>query len=116
MLIGKDFIANYGSICSCANFFPQCLCAFLLFVLPVYRTDAGHRVAVTHTLSQEPVSNLPGEHGGILTLVLCYFVHHFWSSHLRLGASDHTRFYAPCLVVSGTGIIGPMKYLLFSNI
>lgn len=107
----EDIVANYGNACSCAG-----LCSFLLFVLPVYGTDAGNRVAVTHSLSQEPVSDLPGKHGGILTLVLCYFVHHFWSSHLWLGASDHSRFYASCLIVSEMGIIGAIKYLVFRNI
>lgn len=90
---------------------PQSFClVFFFHVLPVYGTDAGNRVAVTHTLGQEPVSDLPGEHSGVLPLVLCYFVHYLRRSHLWLRASDHSRFYASCFIVSRIGIVGRIKY------
>lgn len=68
---------------------------------PVNGAHAGHRVAVTHSLRQQPVSDLPGEHGGILPFVICDFVDDFRGGHLRLGAADDTRFDAARLVVTG---------------
>lgn len=66
---------------------------------PVNGAHAGHHVAVAHPLGQQPVSDLPGEHGGILPLVLSDLVHNLWGGHLGLGAADHARFDAARLVV-----------------
>ena len=51
---------------------------------PVDGTDTGHGVVVTDTLGQEPVSNLPGEHGWVLPLVVPDLLHHLGGGHLRL--------------------------------
>lgn len=69
--------------------------------LPVNGAHAGHRVAVTHPLCQESVPDLPGEHGGILPLVLCDFVHNLWGGHLGFGAADDAGLDAARLVVTG---------------
>lgn len=68
---------------------------------PVNGAHAGHRVAVTHPLCQQSVPDLPGEHGGILPLVLCDFVHNFRGGHLGFGAADNARLDAACLIVTG---------------
>lgn len=67
--------------------------------LPVDGGDAGDGVVVADALGQEPVANLPGEHGGVLPFVLGDFIHHFRGSHLGLGATDHAGFDAPGLVI-----------------
>ena len=41
--------------------------------------------------SQEPISNLPGEHGGVVLLVLGDGVHHHGRRHFGLGAADDAR-------------------------
>lgn len=53
-------------------------------VSPVDGADTGHSVVVTHTLSQEPVPDLPGEHGWVLPLVVPDLLHHLGGGHLRL--------------------------------
>lgn len=68
--------------------------------IPVDGADAGDGVAVAHSLGQEPVSDLPGKHGGVLPLVLRYLLHHFGSGYLRLGPTDDPWFDAASLVVS----------------
>lgn len=114
MILGH--IGTSGVKCVNVRRLPQSSAHFPVHVLPVYGADAGHRVAVTHSLSQKPVSDLPGEHGGILPLVLCYLVHHFRRSHLRLRSTDHSRFYASCLIVSEMGIDGQIKYLAINRL
>lgn len=76
---------------------------------PVNGAHAGHRVAVTHSLRQQSVPDFPGEHGGILSLVICDFIHNFRGGHLGLGATDHSRLDAACLVISGR------EYNMFSH-
>lgn len=66
---------------------------------PVNGADTGHGVIVTHPLCQEPVSDLPGEHGGILSLVVTNLFHHLGGGHLGLGAPYHSRPDAASLVV-----------------
>lgn len=67
---------------------------------PVNGAHAGHRVAVTHALRQQPVSDLPGEHGGVLPLVLGDLVHNLRGGHLGFGAADDAGLDAACLVVA----------------
>lgn len=71
--------------------------------LPVDGGDAGDGVVVADALGQEPVSDLPGEHGGVLPFVLGDFIHDFRGRHLRLRAADHARFDAACLVIPAWG-------------
>lgn len=68
-------------------------------ISPVDRADTGHSVIVTDTLSQEPVSDLPGKHGGVLPLVVANLLHHLGGGHLGLGATNHPRPDAASLVV-----------------
>lgn len=70
---------------------------------PVNGADAGHHVAVAHPLGQQPVSDLPGEHGGILPLVLGDLVHHLRGGHLGFGAADDPGLDAARLVVPVRG-------------
>lgn len=58
-------------------------------VVPVDGADTGDAVVVTHSLSQEPVSDLPGKHGGVLAFVICDLVDHFGSSNLWFGSPDY---------------------------
>lgn len=67
---------------------------------PVNGAYAGHRVAVAYALRQQPVSDFPSEHGGILPLILCNFLHNFWRGHFWLGASNHAGLDAASLVVA----------------
>ena len=68
-------------------------------LLPVDRADTGHSVVVTDTLSQEPVSDLPGKHGRVLPFVVSNLLHHLGGGHLRLRAPYHSRPDASSLVV-----------------
>lgn len=68
--------------------------------LPVDGAHAGHCVAVTHSLGQEPVSDLPGKHGGVLPLVLGYLLHHLGCGYLGLGPTNDPRLDAASLIVS----------------
>lgn len=68
---------------------------------PVNGADAGHSVTVAHALGQQPVPDLPGEHGGVLPLVVCDFVHHLRGGHLGLGAANDARLDAASLIVTG---------------
>lgn len=70
---------------------------------PVDGRDAGHRVIVTDAFSQEPVSDLPGEHSRVLSLVFSNLVHHFGRRHFGLGASDHSGLDAAGLIVPVPG-------------
>lgn len=66
---------------------------------PVYGGDAGDRVVVTDALRQQPVPDLPREHGGILSLIIRYFIHHFRRGHFGFGSSDNSRFNAARLII-----------------
>lgn len=68
-------------------------------LLPIDGADTGHSVIVTDTLRQEPVSDLPGKHGGVLPLVVSNLLHHLGGGHLGLGAPYHSRPDAASLVV-----------------
>jgi len=69
--------------------------------LPVDGADAGDAVVVAHSLGQEPVPDLPGEHGGVLAFVIGDLVDHFGSSNLWFGSPDHPGADAARLVVPG---------------
>lgn len=80
--------------------------------LPVDGGDAGDRVVVADALGQEPVADLPGEHGGVLPLVLGDLIHHFGRRHFGLGAADHAGLDAAGLVVPAapsTDPSGPLR-------
>lgn len=68
-------------------------------ISPVDGADTGYSVIVTDALSQEPVSDLPGKHGGVLPLVVANLLHHLGGGHLGLGATYHPRPDAASLVV-----------------
>lgn len=68
-------------------------------VLPVDGADTGDTVIVTNSLSQEPVPNLPGKHGGILAFVIGDLVDHFGCSNLWFGSPDYPRADAACFIV-----------------
>lgn len=68
-------------------------------LLPIDGADTGHSVIVADPLSQEPVSDLPGKHGRVLTLVVSNLLHHLGGGHLGLGAPYHSRPDAASLVV-----------------
>merc|ERR1712130_279544 len=52
-------------------------CLFSCFVsyYPVDTGDTWNTVLITNSLCQQPISNLPGKHGGILLLVFAYGIH-----------------------------------------
>lgn len=68
--------------------------------VPVDGADTGDAVIVTHSLSQEPVPDLPGKHGGVLAFVICDLVDHFGSSNLWFGSPDYAGADAARLIVS----------------
>ena len=68
---------------------------------PVDARHAGHAVLVADSLRQQSVSDLPGEHGGVLPFVLGYRVHHSGRGHLGFTSSDDSGSEGSCLVVSG---------------
>ena len=82
---------------------------------PVDGADAGHRVSVTHALGQQTVADLPGEHGRVLTLVICYLLHHLGRGHLGLRATDHPWFNTTCLIVPGEREREREREVKFSN-
>lgn len=57
--------------------------------VPVDGADAGDAVVVTNSLSQKPVPDLPGKHGGVLAFVIGDLVDHFGCSNLWFGAPDY---------------------------
>ena len=68
----------------------------LKFDKPVDRADTGYVVLVADALGQEPVSDLPGEHGGVVFLVLGDGIDHVGRRYLGLTSANHTSF-----VISG---------------
>lgn len=74
-----------------------CVC-----VLPVNGRDTGDGVVVADALRQQPVPDLPREHGRVLPLVVRDLLHNFRRGHFRFGAANHARFDAAGLVVSST--------------
>ena len=59
--------------------------------LPIDGADAGDVVLRADALGEEPVADLPGEHGRVVLLVPRDGVHDARRRHLRLRAADHAR-------------------------
>ena len=68
--------------------------------LPIDGADAGDVVLRADALGEEPVADLPGEHGRVLPLVLRDGVHHVRRGHLGLAAADHPGAEGPGFVIS----------------
>lgn len=66
---------------------------------PVDGRDTGHCIVVADALSQEPVSDLPGEHSRVLSFVFSNLVHDFGRCHFGLGATDDSGLDAASLIV-----------------
>ncbi|KFM68016.1 hypothetical protein X975_04433, partial [Stegodyphus mimosarum] len=60
---------------------------------PVDGADGRYIVLIADAISEQPIPNLPGEHGRILFFVIGYGIHHFRRRHLRFAAPDHPRLY-----------------------
>lgn len=69
--------------------------------LPVYGWNTWYCVVVTNALGQESVSDLPGEHCGILPLVFCDFIHNFGRRHFWFGPPNNSRFNTAGFIISG---------------
>lgn len=67
--------------------------------IPVDGADAGHTVLVTHLLQHQPVSDLPGEHGGIVVFQLEDLLHNSGSGHFGFRAPNQSRSDASCLII-----------------
>ena len=78
-----------------------CLLSGLVPHDPVDAGHAGHAVLVTDSLCQQPVSDLPGEHGWVLLLVFADGVHHWRGGNLGFAASDDPRLEVARLIISG---------------
>ena len=68
---------------------------------PIYAGNTRNVLLATDPLRQQSVPDLPGEHGGVLLLVVADGVHHVGSGHLRLAAAYDPGFEVARLVVSG---------------
>ena len=64
---------------------------FVILDLPVDGADTGDVVLGADALREEPVPDLPGEHGRVVLLVPRDGVNDAWRRHLRLRAADHPR-------------------------
>ena len=67
--------------------------------LPVNAGDTGNILLVADPLRQQPVSDLPGEHGGVLLLVFTDGVHHGRRGNLGLAAAYDSGFIVSSLVI-----------------
>ena len=67
--------------------------------LPIDGGDAGHVFLVADALGQESVANFPGEHGGILALVIGNGVDHVGRGHFGFAAANHARLETPRFVI-----------------
>lgn len=67
--------------------------------IPVNGTDAGNIFLVTDAFGQEPVADLPCEHGRVLALVVGDGVDDVGRGHLGFAAANHARLEAARLVV-----------------
>ena len=66
--------------------------------VPVDAGNARHVVLIAHVLCQQPVANLPREHGGVLAFVFSDGVHHVRRRHFGLAAADDPRLEAARLI------------------
>ncbi len=76
---------------------------------PVDAGDAGHVLLVADALGQQAVSDLPGEHGRVLLLVLADGVHDGRGRHLGLAAPDDASLEVARLVVPACGCSVTLK-------
>ena len=67
---------------------------------PVYAGYTWYILLAADALSEQSVSDLPGEHGWVLLLVLADRVHHVGGGHLGLAAPYHTCLKVASLVIS----------------
>jgi hypothetical protein len=67
---------------------------------PVDGADAGHVVLRADALGQQPVADLPREHGGVFPLVVGDGVDDGWRRHLGFAASYDAGLEAARLVIS----------------
>lgn len=72
---------------------------------PVDGADAGQTFVATHSLQQQPVSDLPGEHGGVDVFQMQDRLHNSRCGNFGLGSSNHSWANASCLVVPGFRIL-----------
>ena len=72
----------------------------MFHLLPVNGRDAGHGVVVADALRQQPVSDLPREHGRVLSLVICDLLHDLRRGHFGFRPSDDARFDAAGFIIS----------------
>ena len=77
---------------------------------PVDAGHAGHAVLVADALRQQPISDLPGEHGGILLLVFTDGIDYGRRGHLGFAAA-----YNPGFVVASFIIPAVEKLLKITN-
>lgn len=70
---------------------------------PVYGADAGHVFVVTHSLQQQPVSDLSGKHARIDAFQVQDGLHDSGSRYFGFGASHYCWSDASCLIVSVKG-------------
>ena len=71
----------------------------MLFYLPVNAGDTWNILLVTDSLCQQSVSDLPGEHGGVLLLVFTDGVHYRRCGHLGLTAAYNSGFVVASFIV-----------------
>ena len=71
---------------------------------PVDAGDAGHAVLVADPLRQQPVPDLPGEHGGVLLLVFTDGINYGRSRHLGLAAAYDSGFVISRLIITAKKI------------
>ena len=69
--------------------------------LPVNAGHTGNILLVADPLRQQPVSDLPGEHGGVIFLVLRNGLHYARRGYLGFAPSNDARLEVACLVISG---------------
>lgn len=73
--------------------------------IPVDGADAGQAVVLTHSLQQQPVSDLPGKHGGVGVFQMQDGLHDSGSGHFGLRASNHSWSDAPRLIVPESTVL-----------
>lgn len=78
--------------------------------VPVDGADAGCAVLVTHSLQQQPVSDLPGEHGGVGVFQIQDRLHNSGGGHFGLRASDHSWSDASCLIVPASTMLTSVSF------
>ena len=72
--------------------------------LPIDRADTGHIFLVANALGEESITNFPGEHGGILALVIGNGVDDVGRGHFGFASANHTSLEAPRFIIPITEI------------